>query len=163
MGRSIGTTVSFVNGDTVIAGIGVAVNNGYMSIRARIREAREHLGLSKSELARRCGVTPSSAIDWEREGGTSPSVENMAKIAVELGVAFEWLATGRGQRQVVAPAGDAVGEAVPAYAVPAVEVSPQARAEQSMIEAFRRLPDEAREAVLGLLSAWPRRGKQDPG
>ena len=33
---------------------------------------------------------------WESEAGTTPSVENLIKIAIALDVPFEWLATGRG-------------------------------------------------------------------
>lgn len=132
-----------------------------MSIRLRIKEARENRGLSKSELARRCGVTPSAAIEWEREGGNHPSVEKMERIAVELGVAFEWLATGRGPQHVGGSFVVAEPSRLPYAATLDPPPSPQARAEQELVDAFRKLPDEARRAVLTLLSAWPRRGRQD--
>jgi transcriptional regulator with XRE-family HTH domain len=52
--------------------------------------------LSQAELARRIGVDRSAVAQWERPQGTTPSVDHLAQIAVETGVCFEWLATGRG-------------------------------------------------------------------
>lgn len=62
----------------------------------RIREARKTTGISRAELARRVGVKPSAAVQWEHDDGTAPSVRNLMKIADVLNVSFEWLATGRG-------------------------------------------------------------------
>lgn len=66
------------------------------TLSMRIREARKVTGLSRAELARRVGVKPSAAVQWEHEDGTAPSVRNLMKIAGTLNVSFEWLATGRG-------------------------------------------------------------------
>lgn len=63
---------------------------------SRIREARKLTGLSRAELARRVGVKPSAAVQWEHEDGTAPSVRNLIKLAELTGISFEWLATGRG-------------------------------------------------------------------
>jgi len=63
---------------------------------SRVREARKLMGISRAELARRVGVKPSAAVQWEHEEGTAPSVRNLIKIATEADVSFEWLATGRG-------------------------------------------------------------------
>jgi transcriptional regulator with XRE-family HTH domain len=65
-------------------------------IRERMRQAREAAQLSCAELARRVGVGRTAAVQWEKEDGTAPSVENLARAAVVLNVSFEWLATGRG-------------------------------------------------------------------
>lgn len=119
-----------------------------MSMRDRIKQAREAAGLSKSELARRCGVTPTSAIDWEREGGTKPSVEKMERIALETGASFEWLATGRGQMLFSV---DRIAESSDAY----LSRSPAAQREASLIAAYRKLPDAARERLLDLLEVLP--------
>lgn len=62
----------------------------------RIREARKLNGLSRAELARRVGVKPSAAVQWEHEQGTAPNVANLIKVATLTNVSFEWLATGRG-------------------------------------------------------------------
>jgi transcriptional regulator with XRE-family HTH domain len=70
--------------------------NPMAPIRERVRQARDAAGMSCAELARRVGVGRTAAVQWEKEDGTAPSVENMARVAVVLGVTFEWLATGRG-------------------------------------------------------------------
>lgn len=62
----------------------------------RIRRARVATGFTQSELARRLGVQRSAVTQWERTGGTSPSLSHLVRIACETGVTFEWLATGRG-------------------------------------------------------------------
>lgn len=66
------------------------------SLAARITQARKLHDWSRSELGRRVGVQPSAAAQWEQRPGTSPSIENLIKIALVTGTAFEWLATGRG-------------------------------------------------------------------
>jgi transcriptional regulator with XRE-family HTH domain len=65
-------------------------------LSGRVRFARTLAKLSKAELARRVGVCLSAAVQWELPNGTSPTVGNLVKIATISGVAFEWLATGRG-------------------------------------------------------------------
>lgn len=62
----------------------------------RIRRARLTSGLSQTQLAAQTGVQRSAVAQWERDGGTSPSVPHLARIAVVTQVYFEWLATGRG-------------------------------------------------------------------
>jgi transcriptional regulator with XRE-family HTH domain len=62
----------------------------------RIRRARTQALLTQAELSRRLGIQRSAVTQWERELGTSPSVEHLAMIACETSVCFEWLATGRG-------------------------------------------------------------------
>jgi transcriptional regulator with XRE-family HTH domain len=65
-------------------------------LRERIRRAREALGLSRAQLARKVGVSASAAVQWERPHGTSPSAANLIAIAKITDVSFEWLSTGRG-------------------------------------------------------------------
>lgn len=62
----------------------------------RIRHARRLAKLSQVGLADRVGVVPSAVAQWEGRTGTSPTVEHMVRVAKCTGVAFEWLATGRG-------------------------------------------------------------------
>ncbi|MDQ7991402.1 MAG: helix-turn-helix transcriptional regulator, partial [Propionicimonas sp.] len=62
----------------------------------RIRKARVTAGLSQAQLAQETGVCRSAVAQWERDGGTCPSVQHLARIAVVTQVHFEWLATGRG-------------------------------------------------------------------
>jgi len=67
-----------------------------LSMSDRIRSARTAAGLSQTKLAQETGVKRSAVAQWERRGGTHPSVSHLARIAVVTHVRFEWLATGRG-------------------------------------------------------------------
>lgn len=76
----------------------------WASMAIRIRRARLGASLTQSQLARHTGVNRSAVAQWERtEGGTTPSVSNLANIAVATRVAFEWLATGRGTNVTEVP------------------------------------------------------------
>jgi len=72
-------------------------------LSGRVRFARLLANLTKAELARRVGVCLSAAVQWELPKGTSPTVNNLVKIATIAGVAFEWLATGRGSPKLPGP------------------------------------------------------------
>lgn len=50
-----------------------------MSLGSRIKERREHLGLSRIELASKIGVTPSAIANYENEI-SSPKIELMYKL-----------------------------------------------------------------------------------
>ena len=67
-----------------------------MSMSDRIRSARTAAGLSQTQLAHETGVKRSAVAQWERRGGTHPSVSHLSRLAVVTHVRFEWLATGRG-------------------------------------------------------------------
>lgn len=66
-------------------------------IGMRIKEARQIKGLSQAQLAEIVGISQPFLSEVER-GQSDPSVENLSKFAVALEVAFEWLGTGRGER-----------------------------------------------------------------
>lgn len=68
------------------------------TLRDRIRNARLSSGLSQAALAEKIGVQRSAVAQWEMLNGSSPTVENLGKIAIITSVRFEWLATGRGYR-----------------------------------------------------------------
>src|SRR5689334_23200761 len=93
----------------------------------RIRHARRLVELSQAGLAKSLGVGPSAVAQWELPSGTSPRLTHLAEIAQVCGVAFEWLATGRGP---VSPA---------AHEAPAVDASSFAvdLAEDRLLSAFR--------------------------
>jgi len=63
-------------------------------IAARVRSVRERAGLSQVAFAKKLAVTRGAVGNWELGGGVK--AENMRQIAEAFGVAFEWLATGRG-------------------------------------------------------------------
>ncbi len=67
----------------------------------RIRQARIEAGLSQAELSRRMYVTQPTVSDWE-SGRKAPHVKNLARLALLLGVSFEWLSTGRGEMRTAA-------------------------------------------------------------
>ncbi len=77
----------------------------------RVRKARALANVSQAELARRVGVKRSAVTQWEHPTGTTPSADHMIQIALETGVYFEWLATGRGHaRAAVEPASAVIVE-----------------------------------------------------
>jgi SOS-response transcriptional repressor LexA len=82
-----------------------------MSISARITAAREAAHLSKSELARRLGRSPSAVTQWESGETRALKAESLIGIARETGVRAEWLETGKGPMR--ADAVDNVTEAPP--------------------------------------------------
>lgn len=63
----------------------------------RIRQARRKAGLTQAGLAGKVGVNRSAVAQWERIGGSRPTSENLARIAVSTSVQYEWLATSRGR------------------------------------------------------------------
>lgn len=52
----------------------------------RIRHWRQVAGLSKTELARACGVSQSAVSQWEDGNYSPPTLKNLAKIAKACGV-----------------------------------------------------------------------------
>jgi len=68
-----------------------------MSIASRILTTHKQKKISQLQLAAMIGVTKSTYGQWER-GATTPSVETLSRLAIELDVHFEWLATGRGPK-----------------------------------------------------------------
>ncbi|MCC8539541.1 helix-turn-helix transcriptional regulator [Xanthomonas codiaei] len=75
----------------------------------RVREARSFTKLTQEALAGELGVTRSAVAQWEMAEGTAPSVENLIGLAKRSGMAFEYLATGRGER-VFGPPVSAIAE-----------------------------------------------------
>lgn len=114
----------------------------------RIRKARVTAGLSQTQLALETGVCRSAVAQWEREGGTCPSVQNLARIAVVTRVHFEWLATGRGPGR---PAGGA--DLSPPAPPPQPE---QPTHEEQILSLLRRMPPRKRQvahAIIEMLNA----------
>lgn len=69
----------------------------------RVREARRLINLTQEQLALELGVTRGAVAQWEIVSGTAPSVENLTALARRSGMAFEYLATGRGPKVQGAP------------------------------------------------------------
>ncbi|MGY1409392.1 MULTISPECIES: helix-turn-helix domain-containing protein [unclassified Luteimonas] len=104
----------------------------------RIRQARREAQFSQAQLAVQLGVCRSAVAQWERTGGTSPSVDHLAKVAIVTGVLFEWLATGRGGSH---PEGVELDNAATTTDFAMDEL------ESRILEAVRRLTRRKREMV----------------
>lgn len=109
------------------------------TLPTRVRRARTLAALTQIAMARRLGVQRSAVTQWEREGGTTPSVAHLAQIANETGVRFEWLATGRG------PCRPEEGEFDVAVAF---EDLARDHLESRLLASVRRLPHHRRETVV---------------
>lgn len=66
----------------------------------RLRSILEALGISARELSRRAGLKSESHVGAAIDGRFQLKVETIEAIARVAGVRFEWLATGRGRRDV---------------------------------------------------------------
>lgn len=67
-----------------------------VDIGARIKEAREAKGMSKTTLAQKVGVSPTAVGNWENNG-IVPRPENIPHIAAALGKHEEFLRGGTGK------------------------------------------------------------------
>jgi len=126
-----------------------AARHSSSTLRERIRQAREILGMTRAQLARQVGVGASAAVQWEQPKGTSPSVANLIAIAHATDVSFEWLATGRGMARVKAD-----GE------VSAIHKDCMAHDlyEETLLVLGRNVPRPQREPLLNFLhAAYPSR------
>ncbi|MFY2762463.1 helix-turn-helix domain-containing protein [Arenimonas sp. MALMAid1274] len=103
----------------------------------RIKQSRKDAKLSQAGLAETLGLDRSAVAQWERNTPSSPTVGHLIAIARVTGVAFEWLATGRGPRRI---GGD--GEQPPAIVMDYVA---QCESEERLLVAFRSL-DAMRQA-----------------
>ena len=108
----------------------------------RIKKARTALGWSQADLARRMFVTQPSVAAWE-SGRKAPHTKNLARLAMLLGVSFEWLSTGR-------------GEVHPSTALAAREPATDGwmrPEERRLLSTFSSLRPNQRKALLGFLES----------
>lgn len=124
-----------------------------MQLNIRIRQARRDAGLSQKALAEITGVGRSAVAQWERNGGSNPSAERLAKIAIATKVSHEWLTTGRGARQV-----GGNGE-VHAHLGLMLDQYAQCELEERMLRAFRELRTRDQMAHVDFLEALTGRSK----
>lgn len=115
-----------------------------MHSQDRIRLARRHAGLSQAKLAEAIGVQRSAVSHWESPQGKNPSVDHLRTVATVTGVAFEWLATGRGKMQL---SEDAVLDSVSAADAILVEDSLELR----LVTSFREASPRTRIAMVEIL------------
>ena len=108
----------------------------------RIKEARKAQGWSQADLARRMFVTQPSVAAWEL-GLKAPHTKNMARLAIMLGVSFEWLSTGRGEMHPSTAPGTRES-ATDDWILPE---------ERRLLSTYSRLKPQQRTALLGFLES----------
>ena len=104
----------------------------------RVRHARRLAGLTQAALAQQLGVVPSAVAQWERPGGTAPTVAHLSHMATLTKVTFEWLATGRGGTHVDPDSTPAVDPASFAFDL----------TEERLLVAFRKFSAARRDAIV---------------
>lgn len=70
-----------------------------MNITERIKLVIDESGLSKREIARRCGVSAPSVTHWVNGDTKAPTAEKIFKLAKATGVSPKWLTTGKGPKE----------------------------------------------------------------
>lgn len=96
--------------------------DGGMSLRERIEVARKAAGLTKSELARRVGISPSAVGQWETGETKTLEGENLVRAAAALGVDAQWLATGYGERDPRKVAAEELTYVTPGKSITTVKI-----------------------------------------
>lgn len=107
-------------------------------MKDRIREVREHFGLSMEKFGSRIGIGKAS-ISLLESGKNNPSVQTIALICREFGVNEQWLRTGEGEmfEQTRASVLDRLSTEY--------DLS---REQRSVIEAFLDLDPQERDVIL---------------
>jgi transcriptional regulator with XRE-family HTH domain len=73
-------------------------HESYKPIGARLRQAREELGMSRAELMKVLGLSDGNTIYKHETGKRGLSVLQIARAAAALGTTCDWLITGTGPR-----------------------------------------------------------------
>lgn len=110
-----------------------------MGLSNRIRAARRHANFSQIKLAEKLGISRSAVANWECANPGNPATARLEKMALVLGVSYEWLATGRGSMTY-----QQVPEASPDTGAARVEDP----IERRLLDAFRYAPDRARLLIM---------------
>lgn len=107
-------------------------------MKDRIREVREHFGLSMEKFGSRIGIGKAS-ISLLESGKNNPSIQTIALICREFGVNEQWLRTGEGEmfEQTRASVLDRLSTEY--------DLS---REQRSIIEAFLDLDPQERDVIL---------------
>lgn len=63
------------------------------NLKNNLKEVREFLGLSQSELGRKTGLQPSAIAHFEA-GRREPNIDNLVKLSIALGVSTDRLLFG---------------------------------------------------------------------
>ena len=76
----------------------------------RVAAAREHVGMTEEDLARRLGIKVDTVRRWEHDLA-EPRANKLQMLAGILNVSLRWLLTGEGD-ELDAPSGDMIGAEV---------------------------------------------------
>lgn len=107
-------------------------------MKDRIREVREHFGLSMEKFGSRIGIGKAS-ISLLESGKNNPSIQTIALICREFGVNEQWLRTGEGEMF------EQTRESVLDRLSTEYDLS---REQRSVIEAFLDLDPQERDVIL---------------
>lgn len=107
-------------------------------MKDRIREVREHFGLSMEKFGSRIGIGKAS-ISLLESGKNNPSVQTITLICREFGVNEQWLRTGEGEMFEQARA-SVLDRLSTEYDL--------SREQRSVIEAFLDLDPQERDVIL---------------
>lgn len=111
----------------------------------RIRLARRKAGVSQEVLAQKLGVKRSAVANWEAADGANPCGANLERLAEVLHIAYEWLATGRGDMRL-----PPYFHETPVMDADVVE-DPE---ERRLLRAWRDLPVKPRILFLELVASY---------
>ncbi len=117
------------------------VNTAADTLCYRLRQAREMLGINRSEFARRIGVKPSAAIQWEQPNGTHPATAHLIQSAIVTNVSLDWLATGRGHARLSQDTVNSESFAMNLF-------------EETLLKLGRALPESAKAPLIALLASF---------
>ncbi len=107
-----------------------------MNLTTRILRSRKEKRLSQQALADLIGVSRSALAQWETEM-SSPSLENLRKMAELLEVSFEWIATGRGN-QILSEPSDTICDT---------------KVDDEIIRTLYRMNNKKKRAILNVMKA----------
>ncbi len=119
-------------------------------LRFRVKEARASLRtdsggkFTQEAFSALIGVTRSAVANWEAGVGV-PDMQNLIRIAQATGTSFEWLATGRGARELQ---GGKMAEDRNEYLA---EDRAHSGDELQLLKRYRASSEEKRKAMLALL------------
>lgn len=111
-----------------------------MTLAERIKERREHLGLTQERVGDHFGIHREAVQQWEKKDGTAPRGKRLRSLADLLQCGLHWLITGEGD--------------------PNVRQSPL---EGRLLETFRTLPGTEQEIVALLAESLAHRLVNDDG
>lgn len=75
------------------------MNNNWIEIGQRVQAIRKAAKLNQSEFAIKAGINSQATISAIEQGDRLPTTEQLIAISCNLGVAVDWILTGRREEQ----------------------------------------------------------------